>query len=553
MDTPAARDAVRPPLSEARIPDDVFAQMRQQNLARWPTGAGVDFEAAVERHKSLPRHKQLAWVMRSADAQRRCLTQPRGGFGTFELQKELMQILDRDGHADIVPTTTDSYTRNEQWQLAQKGIEETEKMGRSMLNGYPLVNYGVGPATQLVDAINKPAIMLTGTAMPKLTGEIGYAAGYSGYLGSGIAYTVSYVKELPVEEGIRNYQYLDRLVAMYQDAGVELHRRQPGFLTGTNIPPSIAIITCVLDCLLAAAQGVRNYGLEMGQTLHLVQDAAATVVCREMCREYLAKRGCNDVFTTVTLLHWMGAWPQDDAQSAALISYGGTLAAIAGAVSVTTKSTHEAFGIPTPQINAEGLRMTRTAIYLARNIRLDGLPDHPARGPGGRGQGAGDGRRRRCSRHGARVRSRRARYPVVAQPARERPDSARARRGRLPAHTRPRPDALPEGRDGTPRGKTAPARCAGKRALRPGTRHLQRLRNGRADPEALTGHLGLASPLSQRHRRGRCTGRRRCLPRSRPRRRARRRSRRKVWISPRCAPHDHVLALPEPCVTHETP
>ena len=69
----------------------------------------------------------------------------------------------------------------------------------------------------------------------------------------------------------------------------------------------------------------------------------------------------------------MSAWPQDDAQAAALISYGGTLAAISGAASVTTKSTHEAFGIPTPQANAEGLRMTRMAIYLARNIRLDGL------------------------------------------------------------------------------------------------------------------------------------------------------------------------------------
>ena len=34
-------------------------------------------------------------------------------------------------------------------------------------------------------------------------------------------------------------------------------------------------MTCVLDALLAAAQGVTNYGLELGQTLHLVQDAAA--------------------------------------------------------------------------------------------------------------------------------------------------------------------------------------------------------------------------------------------------------------------------------------
>ena len=86
-----------------------------------------------------------------------------------------------------------------------------------MLNGFPMVNYGVETTTrELIEVINKPAVMLTGTAMPKLTGEIGYAAGYSGYLGSGIAYTLSYTKEVPIDIGIRNYQYLDRL-------GVDVH------------------------------------------------------------------------------------------------------------------------------------------------------------------------------------------------------------------------------------------------------------------------------------------------------------------------------------------
>lgn len=349
-------------------------QMRRENLARWPTGSRVDLGEAIAVQRALPLHKQLGPVMRRAVAERRCLTQPRGGFGTFEMHRELMVTLDREGHADIVPTTTDSYTRNEQWQLAQKGIEESERAGRSMLNGYPIVNYGVERARELIAAIDKPAIMLTGTTMPRLTSEIAFAGGFSGYLGSGIAYTTSYIKEVSIEDGIRNYQYLDRLTALYAEHGVELHRRQPGFLTGTNIPPSIAIATCVLDCLLAAAQGVKNYGLEMGETMHLVQDAAAVAACRELCQEYLAKKGHEDVFTSVTLLHWMSAWPQDEAQAAALIGYGGTLAAISGAASVTTKSTHEAFGIPTPQANAEGLRMTRMAIYLARDIRLDGLP-----------------------------------------------------------------------------------------------------------------------------------------------------------------------------------
>lgn len=362
-------------ISEKRIDETEFLEMRKANLLRWPTGAGVDFKSALERQKSLPDHKRLDIVMRKAVAQGRCLVQPRGGFGTFKDQKELMKIIDKEGLADIVPTTTDSYTRNEQFALAQKGVDESEKLGRSLLNGYPIVNYGVAKAIELIDAIDKPAIMLTGTTMPKLTGEIGFAAGYTGYLGSGIAYTTSYIKELSIEDGIKNYQYLDRLSAMYLDHGVELHRRQPGFLTGTNIPPSIAIIVAILDLLLAAAQGVKNYGLEMGETLHLIQDAAAVKACKDLCQEYLAIKGYHDVFTPITLLHWMGAWPQDEAQAASLVSYGGTLAAISGASSVTTKTLHEAFGIPTPKINADGLRMTRMAIYLARNIKLDSMPE----------------------------------------------------------------------------------------------------------------------------------------------------------------------------------
>ncbi|HVC11681.1 MAG TPA: hypothetical protein VNE59_08610, partial [Burkholderiales bacterium] len=119
MNAPSAAET-RLPVSQARIDDEVFLRMRRENLARWPTGAQVDFDAAVARHKGLPMHKRLSWVMREAARQKRCLTQPRGGFGTFALHKELMQVLDKDGLADIIPTTTDSYTRNEQFHLAQK-------------------------------------------------------------------------------------------------------------------------------------------------------------------------------------------------------------------------------------------------------------------------------------------------------------------------------------------------------------------------------------------------------------------------------------------------
>ena len=366
----------QPPLTEARIDDEEFDAMRAANLARWPTGADVDLAEAVEYLNALPNHKNLAWVTSKAVAEGLCLTQPRGGFGTFEMHKKLLVTLDRDGLADVVPTTTDSYTRNERFAEAQKGADESEQCGRSMLNGFPVVNAGVGKLRELTAAVEKPIIALTGTSFPRLTGEICYAGGFTGYLGSGIAYTTSYTKETSVAEGIRNYQYLDRLVARYDEMGVDLHRRQPGFLTGTNIPPCIAIAICIADALLAAAQGVKQYGLELGQCLHLVQDSVAIEVCQELVQDYLTAKGYDDVVTTVTSLHWMGAWPTDPAQSFGLMVYGGFAGAVGGALSVTTKSVAEAMGIPTPEENAQGLRATRMGIYLARNVNLRELPEY---------------------------------------------------------------------------------------------------------------------------------------------------------------------------------
>ncbi|MDP6952411.1 MAG: methylaspartate mutase subunit E [Alphaproteobacteria bacterium] len=364
------------PLEEAKIPLDEFTHMRRENLARWPTGDGVVLDEAVAYLKRLPDHKNLAKVTRRAVREGRCMTQPRGGFATFEMQKSLLEILDREGLADVVPTTTDSYTRNERFAEAARGADESEEKGRSMLNGFPVVNAGVDKCRELTEAVNKPIIALTGTSFPRLTGEITYAGGFTGYLGSGIAYTTSYTKETSVAEGIRNYQYLDRLVALYQEKGVELHRRQPGFLTGTNIPPCIAIAICIADALLAAAQGVCQYGLELGQTLHLVQDAVSIEVCGQLTREYLHRKGYDNVFTTVTSLHWMGAWPTDRAMSFGLLVYGGFAAAVGGALSVTTKSIAEAMGIPTPEENAEGLRAARMGIYLARDVKLRDLPEY---------------------------------------------------------------------------------------------------------------------------------------------------------------------------------
>src|SRR5690606_20467815 len=56
------------PLGEAAIPWDEFDAMRAENLARWPTGAAVDLDEAVEFHLGLASHKRLAEVLRRAKA-----------------------------------------------------------------------------------------------------------------------------------------------------------------------------------------------------------------------------------------------------------------------------------------------------------------------------------------------------------------------------------------------------------------------------------------------------------------------------------------------------
>jgi len=364
-------------LTQKQISLEEFKKMRVENLSRWETGAAVlDLDESIAYHKAMPSHKRHADVSRRAVAEGKCLTQPRGGFATFEMHRHLLEVLETDGLADILPTTTDSYTRNERFENAADGLLASQAQGRSLLNGFPLVNYGVDKIRELMDGVNRPTIALTGSAMPRLTGELAYAGGISGYLGSGVAYTTSYTKELSIADGIRNFQYLDRLVALYQEKGVELHRRQPGFLTGTNITPSIAILVCIIDALLAAEQGVKHYGLELGQTMHLIQDTAALSACHDLAQEYLIKCGHEDVFTPVSSLHWMGAWPMNRAQAAAMIVYGGFAAKVGGAHNVTTKSTSEALGLPTPEYNAEGLVMSRMGIYLARDITLEGHSEY---------------------------------------------------------------------------------------------------------------------------------------------------------------------------------
>ena len=51
--------------------------------------------------------------------------QPRGGVALIDEHIKLLRCLQDEGGADLLPTTTDTYTRNMKFHEAQRGIEES--------------------------------------------------------------------------------------------------------------------------------------------------------------------------------------------------------------------------------------------------------------------------------------------------------------------------------------------------------------------------------------------------------------------------------------------
>ena len=357
-------------LKNERWSDEEFQRERKKVLALWPTGRDVDLNEAVEFHHSRLAPKNYAKEVVRAKAEGRTLVQPRGGVALVDEHIKLLKCLQDEGGADLLPTTTDTYTRNVRFNEAQEGIEASLRAGRSMLNGLPVVNHGVKNVRKVIEAMDRPIIILSGTPFPQLTSEVALAAGFSAFLGAGISYQASYIKDLPIEEGIKNYQYLDRLASFYAEHGIPIHREQPGFLTGTLIPPGIGIAIAVMETLLAAGQGLRHYSAGLAQNLDLVQDVAGLKVLEELCHRYVKQLGYEDMFISIATHQWMQAFPPDEARAFSVIAMGGVIAALAGATQVITKTTHESVGIPTMKANAEGVRATKMAIKMVRGREM---------------------------------------------------------------------------------------------------------------------------------------------------------------------------------------
>ena len=351
-------------IQNKKIPEGEFMQQRQEVLTQWPTGKDVNLEEAIAYHKSMPVNRSFSKKLLDAKAAGRTLVQPRAGVPVVEEHIKLMQYLEEHGEADLLPSTIDSYTRQNRYEEAENGIAESIRLGRAMLNGFPAVNHGVAKCRQVIESVNVPMQVRHGTPDARLLTEITYAGGFTSYEGGGISYNLPYCKNIPMERTIRDWQYVDRLTGLYEEMGVSINREPYGPLTGTLVPPCISHAAAIIEALLAAEQGVKNITVGYGQCGNLVQDIAAIHTLQDLTDEYLQKYGYGDVKVTTVLHQWMGGFPADEAKAFGVISSGSLTAALAKATKVIVKTPHEAVGIPTMEANAEGLRCTKQVVNM---------------------------------------------------------------------------------------------------------------------------------------------------------------------------------------------
>ncbi len=351
-------------IQNKRISDGEFEQLRQEVLNQWPTGKDVNLEEAIAYHKAMPESRNFSKKLLDAKRNNRTLIQPRAGVPVVEEHIKLMQYLEEFGEADLLPSTIDSYTRQNRYEEAENGIVESLRLERAMLNGFPAVNHGVAKCRQVIESVNVPMQVRHGTPDARLLTEITYAGGFTSYEGGGISYNLPYCKNIPMERTIRDWQYVDRLTGLYEEMGVSINREPYGPLTGTLVPPCISHAAAIIEALLAAEQGVKNITVGYGQCGNLVQDVAAIRTLEELTDEYLAKYGYSDVQVTTVLHQWMGGFPADEAKAFGVISSGSLIAALSKATKVIVKTPHEAVGIPTMQANAQGLRCTKQVVNM---------------------------------------------------------------------------------------------------------------------------------------------------------------------------------------------
>jgi methylaspartate mutase epsilon subunit len=356
--------------TDSLLEHETFELRRREVLEHWKTGSGArDIAGNAQfliRQPSFPKAQAHA-RMKHGDI----LVQPRCGVALVDEQLRLFQNF-QVAKVDVLSYQVDSLTRNNNYAGAEEAIRDSRASATSTLNGFPIINHGVPGLRRIAQQIRLPLQTRHSTRDPRLLAEISYAGGVTSFEGGAICYNIPYYKNYPLAESIRNWQYVDYLTGLHHKLfGIVLDREFFGTLTATLIPPCLAIVTNILETLLAVRQGVKCVSLGYAEQGHRSQDIAAIRMMTKMTHEILGHMGYKDVQLNTVFHQYMAAFPLSLKRADELIRSSAMTAARSGATRLIGKTPVEAFRIPTVTDNLTGIELIQAGLAGASDCHVD--------------------------------------------------------------------------------------------------------------------------------------------------------------------------------------
>jgi methylaspartate mutase epsilon subunit len=354
-------------VSNRRIDEELMLKKRRAELDKWPTGKEVDFEEAVAYQKSLPDSKIWWKVMDKLTKENRMSVFPRAGHPVLEKMIDICQGL-RESGVVLIPVTTDSYTRLGQLEKVQGILDECNRTGKALLNGYPLINQGVKQTRKLVEAVDA-AFSPRG-----VMNEISIASGLTTFEGNMQFLTWgSYSKRLTIRDLVEKWQQTSGILGWYADRGVILCTDLHGWLPNSPFPLTMNICSLIIEALTAAAQGQKALYPIVHCMGNMVQDMAWIKLTPRLIREYLDKFGFKDTMITGCLPAQTPLFPNpmDMGGAFAYLCYVTMVASLSGTNCVDLRSIDEAAGVPSKEANTVSYSAAKWIFNVIREQKIE--------------------------------------------------------------------------------------------------------------------------------------------------------------------------------------